>query len=78
VIFKREVKYTMAQGTVKWFNDQKGFGFIQPDDGGQDVFVHVSAVEKAGMRSLKEGQKISFDITQERGKNAATNLKDAA
>lgn len=68
----------MATGTVKWFNGQKGFGFIQPDDGGADVFVHISAVEKAGMRGLNEGQKVSFDVTSERGKNAATNLRDAA
>jgi cold shock protein len=52
----------MTKGTVKWFNDQKGFGFIQPDDGGKDVFVHVSAVERAGMRLLNEGQKIAFDV----------------
>lgn len=68
----------MATGTVKWFNSQKGFGFIQPSDGGADVFVHISAVEKAGMRGLNEGQKVSFDVTSERGKNAATNLRDAA
>lgn len=68
----------MAQGTVKWFNGQKGFGFIQPDDGGADVFVHISAVEKAGMRGLNEGQKISYDITMDKGKNSATNLRDAA
>jgi len=68
----------MAQGTVKWFNTQKGFGFIQPDNGGPDVFVHISAVEKAGMRSLNEGQKISFDVTSDRGKDAATNLQSAA
>ena len=68
----------MAQGTVKWFNADKGFGFIQPDTGGADVFVHMSAVEAAGMRGLKEGQKISFEITTERGKNSATNLKAAA
>jgi CspA family cold shock protein len=67
----------MAQGTVKWFNAQKGFGFIQPDNGGPDVFVHVSAVEKAGLRGLNEGQKISFDIVSERGKNAAANLQAA-
>ena len=65
------------QGTVKWFNAQKGFGFIQPDDGGADVFVHISAVEKAGLRGLNEGQKISFEITSERGKNSATNLQSA-
>lgn len=68
----------MAQGTVKWFNGQKGFGFIQPDDGGADVFVHISAVEKAGMRGLNEGQKISYEITMDKGKNSATNLRDAA
>ena len=68
----------MAQGTVKWFNADKGFGFIQPDTGGSDVFVHMSAVEAAGLRGLKEGQKISFEITTERGKNSATNLKAAA
>lgn len=67
----------MAQGTVKWFNSQKGFGFIQPDNGGSDVFVHMSAVERAGMRSLNEGQKVSFDISNERGKDAATNLQAA-
>lgn len=67
----------MAQGTVKWFNAEKGFGFIQPDNGGADVFVHISAVTGAGMRSLNEGQKISFDVTSERGKNSATNLKAA-
>lgn len=65
----------MASGTVKWFNSTKGFGFIQPDDGGKDVFVHISAVEKAGMRGLDEGQKVSFDVAEERGKMAATNLK---
>ena len=69
---------SMAQGTVKWFNSQKGFGFIQPDGGGADVFVHMSAVEAAGMRTLNEGDKITFDITTERGKSAATNLKKAA
>jgi cold shock protein len=65
----------MTQGTVKWFNNQKGFGFIQPDDGGKDVFVHISAVERAGMRGLNEGQKISFDVVTERGKSAAANLR---
>jgi CspA family cold shock protein len=67
----------MAQGTVKWFNSQKGFGFIQPDNGNSDVFVHMSAVERAGMRNLNEGQKLSFDIENERGKAAATNLQAA-
>jgi CspA family cold shock protein len=65
----------MASGTVKWFNAQKGFGFIQPDDGGKDVFVHISAVERAGIGSLNEGQKVSYDVQQDRGKAAAANLK---
>ncbi len=66
----------MTRGTVKWFNDQKGFGFIQPDDGGKDVFVHISAVERAGMRALNEGQKIGFDVVTDRktGKSSAGNL----
>lgn len=67
----------MTQGTVKWFNSQKGYGFIQPDDGGQDVFVHISAVERAGMSSLNEGQKVSFDVVANRktGKSSAENLR---
>ena len=65
----------MATGTVKWFNTAKGFGFIQPDGGGKDVFVHISAVERAGLTSLNDGQKISYDVQEERGKTAATNLK---
>jgi CspA family cold shock protein len=65
----------MASGTVKWFNAQKGFGFIQPDNGGKDVFVHISAVERAGLQGLHEGQKISYDVVNERGKDAAANLK---
>ena len=64
----------MATGTVKWFNTQKGYGFIQPDDGSKDVFVHISAVESAGMRGLAEGQKVSFELMNERGKVAATKL----
>ncbi|HEY1886586.1 MAG TPA: cold-shock protein [Roseiarcus sp.] len=69
----------MAQGTVKWSNDQKGFGFIQPDDGSKDVFVHISAVERSGMRNLSEGQKISYEIVADRrtGKSSADNLKAA-
>ena len=67
----------MPVGTVKFFNTQKGFGFIQPDDGSKDVFVHISAVEKAGMGSLNEGQKVSFEVVTERGKQAAGNLKSA-
>ena len=64
----------MATGTVKFFNQQKGFGFISPVDGGNDVFVHISAVEKAGMSGLNEGQKVSYDVVTERGKLAASNL----
>ena len=64
----------MATGTVKFFNSQKGFGFIQPADGSKDVFVHISAVEKAGMRTLMEGQKVNYEIVTERGKQAAGNL----
>ena len=69
----------MTVGTVKWFNSAKGFGFIQPDDGSQDVFVHISAVERAGMHSLNEGQKISYEIVQDRksGKSSAGNLQAA-
>ena len=67
----------MAIGTVKFFNVQKGFGFIQPEDGSKDVFVHVSAVERAGMGTLQEGQRISYDVVEERGKNAAGNLAPA-
>ncbi len=67
----------MNKGTVKWFNGQKGFGFIQPDNGGNDVFVHISAVERAGMSTLNEGQKISFDLVADKrsGKSAAENLQ---
>jgi CspA family cold shock protein len=66
----------MSQGTVKWFDPQRGFGFIQPDDGSKDVFVHISAVEHAGLTSLKDGQKLSFDIeTGSQGKLAAANLQ---
>ena len=66
----------MTQGTVKWFNSQKGFGFIQPDDGSKDVFVHISAVERAGMYSLNEGQKISYEVVADckTGKSSAQNL----
>ena len=67
----------MSNGTVKWFNNQKGFGFIQPDTGGTDVFVHISAVERAGMSTLNEGQKVSFDLVADRrtGKSSADNLR---
>ena len=65
----------MATGTVKWFNAHKGFGFLLPDNGGKDVFVHISAVERSGLNGLNEGQKISYVIANERGKEAAVNLK---
>jgi CspA family cold shock protein len=65
----------MATGTVKWFNKVKGYGFIQPGDGGKDVFVHITAVERAGMDTLVEGQRINYDLVNERGKSAAANLK---
>jgi cold shock protein len=67
----------MAVGTVKWFNATKGFGFIVPQDGGKDVFVHITAVQKAGMTGLNEGQKLSFEVAMERGKAAAINLREA-
>ena len=69
----------MNKGTVKWFNSQKGFGFIQPDNGDKDVFVHISAVERAGMSTLNEGQKLTFDVVADRrsGKSAAENLRAA-
>ncbi len=68
----------MATGTVKWFNAQKGYGFIQPDEGNADVFVHISAVERAGLRDLREGQKISYELSQDRrtGKYSADQLKE--
>jgi cold shock protein len=65
----------MPTGTVKFFNTQKGFGFIQPDDGSKDVFVHVSALERAGMSMLSEGQKVRFEVVTERGKQAASNIE---
>ncbi len=69
----------MNTGTVKWFNATKGFGFIQPENGSSDVFVHISAVERAGLRSLSDGQKITYDIVQDHksGKNSADNLQSA-
>jgi cold shock protein len=66
----------MAQGKVKFFNSQRGFGFIQPIDGGPDVFVHISAVERAGMSNLNEGQTLTYDVVSERGKLAASNLQN--
>jgi len=65
----------MATGKVKWFNSQKGYGFIQPDEGGKDVFVHVSAVERAGLNGLNEGDHVSYDAMNDRGKTAAGNLR---
>ena len=67
----------MAIGTVKFFNAAKGFGFIQPEDGSKDVFVHISAVERSSLGTLTEGQTVSFDVVEERGKNAAANLQEA-
>jgi len=65
----------MAQGTVKWFNPTKGYGFIQPQTGGKDVFVHISAVERAGLSTLNEGQAVEFEVEQNRGKESAINLR---
>ena len=65
----------MANGTVKWFNATKGYGFIQPDEGGNDIFVHVSAVERAGLRALQDGQKVAYEVVQNRGKASAENLQ---
>jgi CspA family cold shock protein len=64
----------MSIGTVKWFNTTKGYGFIQPEDGGADVFVHVTAVQRAGLRSLAEGQRVTYEVVRDRGKVAASNL----
>jgi len=65
----------MASGTVKWFNATKGYGFIEPDDGGKDVFVHITAVQGSGLQGLAEGQRVSYEITEQRGKSSAANLK---
>ena len=65
----------MQKGTVKWFDTTRGYGLIQPDGGGRDVFVHISAVEAAGLRSLNEGQKVSFEVKSDRGKSSAVNLQ---
>jgi cold shock protein len=72
IVIARESE--VASGTVKWFNNQKGYGFIQPDTGGKDVFVHISAVEKAGLDGLPDGAKITYDIISDRGKDSAGNL----
>ena len=68
----------MATGTVKWFNPNKGYGFIEPADGGKDIFNHITAVEKAGIRSLNEGDKIEFDVQEEKGKESAQNVRIAS
>lgn len=65
----------MAEGTVKWFNTTKGFGFIQPSEGGNDVFVHISAVQRAGLQGLSDGQRVSYELQNERGKTAAVDIK---
>lgn len=67
----------MATGTVKWFNTKKGYGFITPEEGGNDVFVHISALERSGLRSLNDGQKISYELVTKNGKTSAENLKSA-
>jgi CspA family cold shock protein len=76
---KDQKEQHVSTGTVKWFNETKGYGFITPDQGGSDVFVHISAVERSGMRGLNEGQKISYDLEADRktGKSSAVNLKTA-
>ena len=74
-VFDSMRRVDVATGTVKWFNSTKGYGFIQPDGGGKDVFVHISAVEKAGFSSLAEGAKVSYEIVSDRGKESAGNLR---
>jgi|RhiMethySRZTD1v2_1073278.scaffolds.fasta_scaffold947553_1 cold shock protein len=75
MVFKIAIKEaSMRTGTVKWFNVQKGYGFIEPSDGGNDVFVHISALERAGLSSLKEGQKVKYEVARDRGKDSAANL----
>ena len=65
----------MANGTVKWFNTNKGYGFIEPDDGGKDVFIHISAVEKSGLKTLLENQKVTFEVNQDKGRSSGANIK---
>jgi CspA family cold shock protein len=71
----KELSIMAKTGTVKWFNPTKGFGFVVPDQGGKDVFVHISAVEKAGLKTLNEGQKVEYELQENRGKEAAVNLR---
>jgi cold shock protein len=73
--FRDHEELRMATGTVKWFNSTKGYGFIQPQDGGKDVFVHISAVERAGLSSLKEGQSVEYEVVENRGKSSAEHLR---
>jgi CspA family cold shock protein len=75
LVFESMGRIDVATGTVKWFNATKGFGFIQPDTGGKDVFVHISAVERAGLSSLNEGAKVSYEVVANRGKESAENLR---
>jgi cold shock protein len=75
IVERQQWRTGMARGTVKWFNSQKGYGFIQPQDGGKDVFVHISAVEKAGLSGLNEGQVVEYDEVPNKGKTSAENLK---
>ena len=71
----KERKDIMVNGTVKWFNNNKGYGFIEPDDGGKDVFIHISAVEKSGLKTLLENQKVTFEVNQDKGRSSAANIK---
>ena len=70
-----EQEFSMANGTVKWFNNTKGYGFIQPETGGSDVFVHISALERAGLSTLNEGQKVGYELATQKGKTSAVNLR---
>ncbi len=72
---KSKVKLKMATGTVKWFNPTKGYGFVQPDDGGKDLFIHISKLEEKGIKNLQENQKISYDTEDNKGKTSATNIE---